>query len=161
MEYTKKIFNKFFGLIRKDKQYYSYIKDNANNCVISLKYINYHCCRFCVQEWDNNRGEMMFYPKYQNIWTDITNYILYPYWVNKVVEFLEFLDLKEEIERYCHRTYNKRSIKDSIYYASLGHTGKWEGLMDLMFLCGHKDYHIIKSLWYSQSEKRFYYQIKI
>ena len=161
MEYTKKIFNKFFGLVRKDRKYYPYIKDSANNCFISLKYINYHSCRFCVQEWDYNRHEILSHSKYQIIWEAITNYILYPYWVNKVVEFLDFLDIKEEIERYCYNRYNKNSIQETIRYVALGQTGKWEGLMDLTFLYGHKDYHVIKSLWYSQTEKRFFYQIKI
>lgn len=161
MEYTKKIFNKFFGLVRKDRKYYPYIKDSANNCFISLKYINYHSCRLCVQEWDYNRYEMLSHSKYQIIWEAITNYILYPYWVNKVVEFLDFLDIKEEIERYCYYRYNKNSIQETIRYVALGQTGKWEGLMDLTFLYGYKDYHVIKSLWYSETEKRFFYQIKI
>ncbi len=160
MEYTKKILNKFFGLLRKDRNYYMFFKKNLNERVISLSYMNLHSVHFIVSEL--NGGDYVFDDKYNRLWTQIEEKILYPYWQNKVSEFLEFLGIKENIEKYCWEVYRRRDIPSTIYYSSLGKTGsKWESLMHLHFLMGHRDYHTIQALWYSEYEKRFYYKIKI
>lgn len=159
MEYTKTIFNKFFGLLRKNKTYYSFFKKNIDERVISLAYMNLHSSCLIYQKCDENGYKMD--DIYYRLWTQIEDKILYPYWQNKVSEFLELLGIKENVEKYCWEVYNRRDIPSAIYYSSLGKTGKWESLMHLHFLMGHRDYHTIHALWYSEYEKRFYYKIKI
>ena len=159
MEYTKKIFNKFFGLLRKNRNYYTFFKENLNECVISLSYLNLHSSRLIISKFIG--GYDVFDDKYYRIWTQIDKKILYPYWINKVSEFLKLLGIKEDIEKYCWEVYRRRDIPSTIYYSSLGKTNKWESLMHLHFLMGHRDYHTIQALWYSEYEKRFYYKIKI
>lgn len=159
MEYTKKILNKFFGLLRKDRNYYAFFKENLNERVISLSYMNLHSSRLIVSKFSGD--VYVVDDKYNRLWRQIEDKILYPYWRNKVSEFLELLGIKENIEKYCWEVYRRRDIPSTIYYSSLGKTGKWESLMHLHFLMGHRDYHIIQALWYSEYEKRFYYKIKI
>ena len=159
MEYTKKVFNKFFGLLRKNRAYYSFFKKNIDGHVISLTYMTLYSSCFIYQEYSENT-----YKKddtYYKLWEQIENKILYPYWLNKVSEFLELLGIKEDIEKYCYEVYHRRDIPSTIYYSFLGKTSKWESLMCLKFLEGHRDYHTIQALWYSEYEKRFYYKIKI
>lgn len=40
MEYTKKVLNKFFGLMRKDKRHYDFFKENLNGVVLALRGIH-------------------------------------------------------------------------------------------------------------------------
>ena len=155
MEYTKKVLNKFFGLIKKDKRYYDFFKENLNNVVISLRGIHLISWRL---EYHKNYTHDFFL--YRDIYEDILRKIFYPHWINKLNEFLEILNIKTDVEKFCLEHWGTSDI-NLVLSKTPEFWFKWDNLMYLRFLNGIKDYDTITDLWLSYSCRRFYYKIKI
>lgn len=154
MEYTKKVLNKFFGLVRKDKRYYDFFKENLNGVVLSLRGMYLLIWRLVYHHNGN------FNDVYKELYENIINDILLPHWIKCLNEFLEILDIKTDVERFCLAKYGSSDI-NHILSKAIDSKTKWDNLMGLYFLIGMEEYGVILDLWLSYSCRRFYYKIKI
>lgn len=153
MEYTKKVLNKFFGLMRKDKHHYNFFKENLNGVVLALRGIHILTWRL---EYCYNGNYNDFYRK---LFENIIYGVLLPHWINKLNEFLDILDIKTDVEKFCLENWGTSDI-NLVLSREREFRLKWDDLMNLRFLDGIKDYDTIYDLWLSYSCRRFLYKIK-
>lgn len=153
MEYTKKVLNKFFGLVRKDKHYYNFFKENLNGIVLTLRHIHIITWRLVYNYGDYN-------DVYKKLYENIINDILLPHWIKCLNEFLEILDIKTDVERFCLANYGSSDI-NHILSKTIDSKIKWDDLMGLYFLIDMEEYDVILDLWFSYSCRGFRYEIKI
>lgn len=131
-----------------------FFKENLNGVVISLRGI--HLIAWRLEYHENNIHNVL----YKDIYEDIIRKIFYPHCINKLNEFLEILDIKTDVEKFCLEHWGTSDI-NLVLSKTREFWVKWDNLMNLRFLTCIKDYDTISDLWLSYSCRRFYYKIKI